>query len=200
MRLIGGRRLAAVAATATLVGLGIAGSATTADASTPILYASANQMAHKCTVIGIDQYGNQGVVCADLLAYQYTSGPEAIAQVEIFCQTSSGVVEQCAEAHAYGTLSNAQTGTGSRAEFDCGHAYGRCSGGRNYRIMGSQWLEFYANDNCQTSPAYNYWAVIYGQGALTSIELPRSDKWVYLDSANANDSGNQSSGHYQICL
>jgi hypothetical protein len=202
MRLIGKRRLAAVAASAALAGLGIAGPAVSASASTPVLYAGAGQEAHKCTVIGTDRLGNQGVVCADLIADETIFGPEFYGQVEVICQHSqNGVVQevQCAEAHAYGALVNAQTGFDQRYEFDCGHSYGPCAANNQRNIWTIPGGQPGNGDNCQASLADNYWTVAFGQGNLTSIELPGSDQWVYLDSPAANDSGNQSTGHYQIC-
>ncbi len=205
MRLIRKRLLAAAAAVA---GLCIAaGPAVSASASAPTLhaayyptlYAAYYQEAHQCTVIGTDYWGNAGVVCADLIADPNTLGfPEARAQVEIICQNAAGAEQQCAEAHAYGALANAQTGAGYRYEFDCGHSYGPCSAGRNIWPMAGQVLHLPAPD-CFTGLAANFWTVVYGQGALTSIELPGSGKWLYLGSPQANDSGNQSSGHYQVC-
>ena len=200
MRLIGKRRLAAVAAGAALAGLCIAGSATNASASTPgVLYAANGDQAHQCNVIGSDQYGNQGVVCADLIATinLYNGEPQALAVAEVFCQNSQKIVVQCAETHGYVALANAQTGAGTRVEGDCGHSYLRCSSGRNYWAAGDGFLD--TSGNCLTSLLDNYWGVVFGQGALTSIELPMSDKWVYLNSSNANDSGNESSGHDQVC-
>jgi hypothetical protein len=204
VRLIGIRRLAAIAAAAAAAGLCVAASAASASASVPVFWVGDGQEAHQCTVIGSDQYGNQGVVCADLLTAEPVLGdPEVQAQVEIICQNpSSGKPfngeEPCAEAHAYGALANAQAGAGYRYEWACGHSYGACSASRNIWPIGTQDELDYSSD-CQTSLTYNYWAVVYGQGALTSIELPGSGKWVYLGPPQANDSGNQSSGHYQIC-
>lgn len=57
----------------------------------------------------------------------------------------------------------------------------------------------FSSSNCQTSLANNAWAVLFGQGAQTSIQLASYDQLMFLGSPAANDSGNQSTGHYQIC-
>jgi hypothetical protein len=60
--------------------------------------------------------------------------------------------------------------------------------------------EFYAA--CR-EPDLAVWNLAWGRNteysAPTTIELPVSDDTVELDSSNANDGYNESSGHYYIC-
>jgi hypothetical protein len=136
---------------------------------------------------GIDPYGT----------------PEAVAQAEILCQTSSGTVVQCAEAFTHGNVWNAATGeTSNSGGGACGHANGPCSTGRNYFVLGSETFPCLTDRNCQSSLSSNIWAT-YGDfisdDVRTAIELPGSGQWVCLDSSHANDSENESTGHYYIC-
>jgi hypothetical protein len=210
MKLIGKRQLAAAAATATLASLCIAGSAASASASTNVINASTGNgypQAHQCVIIGRDwPYGNQGIVCADLYAYDTDYGPMVSGWMEAYCENSSNQIVQCAEVNEYGSLANAVNGVGARVNYHCGHSYGPCSDitvgiqppGRNIVNVGSASIGD-ISATCGTDPVDNYWDVVWGQGNLTAIELPQSDSWVYLSSPAANDSGNQSSGHYQVC-
>lgn len=196
MRIIDKCRITGAAVAAVLC---IAGTATSASASTPPPTLHANQRdasPANCTSLGSDQYGNSGEMCIGLETYpdsNNTSTLWAKTMSEIYCINSAGAWTQCAEAQLYGTIADGQTGAGTRAEYHCGHAYGPCKpeavnlGSRSFKAS-----------SCG-SLSNNIWGVAYGQGALTGVELPVSGKWVYLGSSNANDSGNESTGHYEIC-
>lgn len=195
MRLIGRSRLAAAAVATALAGLCIGVSATSASASTPVLYASHGDVAHQCTIIGQDSHEEQAVVCVDMRTHLSSSGvPVVDAYGELYCQLPDGYTLRCLQANGYGTLSTATTGPGFRYQPSCSGS--ACSTGRNVWFIGEM---TFSSSNCQSSLANNAWAVLYGQGALTNIQLASYDAPMYLGSPAANDSGNQSTGHYQIC-
>jgi hypothetical protein len=201
MRIISKRGIAAAVAAA---GMCIAVPVGSASASGGVLNASSGDEAHQCTVLDnyTDYDGNQAVVCATLQTNINAGYPTVGASEDVLCQNVHRVPVQqvrCAEVHEYGAIANAATGAGRRYEFDCGHSWGLCPAGRQTTQMGSYVFPGEGLDTCPFGYANNVWAVVYGQGALTSVELPGSDIWVYLDSSAANDSGNESSGHYYIC-
>jgi len=199
MRMLNKHRLAAAVAASAAVLLPFAGPITSASAaSLPVLHASEYQMAHKCTVIGSAD-GYQGVVCADIVTGLVNppapTGYWAIGQVELICQTTAGVTVQCANAktelNLYGEGWNAGTQT-----WECGHAHGPCSTGRNYwttdengDVYGPGWTD--SNCTSSTNNVTQVWAVVFGGGA-TTIELPVSGKTV-------SQTTNLSPGHYFIC-
>lgn len=194
MRLIGKRRLAAAGAVAALAGLCITGSAASASASTTVLHAGNGDRAHVCTIIGQDSHEEQAVVCVDMNTSLSSSGaPVVNAYAELICQLPDGSTLRCLQANAYGALATATTGAGHRYQPSCSGS--NCSTGRNIWFIGQM---TFSSSNCQSSLANNAWAVLYGQGALTSIQLASYDPPMYLGST-ANDSGNESTGHYQIC-
>jgi hypothetical protein len=194
------------AAVTGVAALGVAWLTGGANAATSPLYAHLNPVVHVCTVIGDavsprDGIDYQGVVCIDLRAHP---GGPVEADVELICQVGPGQSNyghevQCAEAETYGSLSNAvngqQGGTGH-----CGHAYGSCSTTRNIWEVGTEPLYNTNTKTCASDVSDNYWAVAFADTywGITAIELPGSDTWVYLNGSG-NDSGNESSGHYQIC-
>lgn len=202
--------LAAIAAMFSL-GIAPAFADTGADGFT-ILYASQNDIAHKCNVIGSDKYGNEAVVCADLYTtdtldlgvdeYPYF----AWAGVEAYCQNSSDVVVRCANIYESVSISDG-AGDVIYAGQECGHAYGACPAGRyddqTTTASGGEsgYLEYDESDDCSTDPSsgFDVWSVAYG-GGITSVELPESDKTVDLGSGNANDGENESTGHYYACF
>lgn len=196
------RRLAIAAAGAALASLCIAASPVSASASTiPILFASEGQQAHHCAVLGQpDRLGNEGVVCVDLIAEDDEFGDVlAVSQVEGLCQNinyTPAKVVKCDAIDIYATLANAVTGAGTRIEVTCTT---NCpSTTRQYWPIEYDYVDI--TGNCTTDLDDNFWSVIYGQGALTYIQLPGSHNKVYLSSLTpGNDSGNLSSGHYQIC-
>jgi hypothetical protein len=172
----------------------------------PILYASTGQEAHVCNVIGSASDSNidetvEGIVCADILTSADSGGYVAQGQLELYCQTSAGADVQCADVIAQGELANAVGGvvetTGS---YQCGHSYGNCATGRNYVKTGTYSYSGISMSTCSSNAGSttDAWGLAVG-GGDTKIELPGSDEWVSLSSANANDGSNQSTGHNYIC-
>jgi hypothetical protein len=202
---IGKRATAALA----LAALAVLGTSAAANASTgiggfPILHASTNQGAHQCIVIGSDSQGHEGVMCADIVTYP-TPGAgsgsyQAIGQIQAYCQTTvEGIVTgiQCAQVDVSGRFAGAGGwSTPVGAETYCGHQYGPCAVGRN--VWQSSWFGWDTTTGCSSNPnsSYDVWTSIMG-GTTSGIELPGSDKWVYLGTGN--DGLSQSSGHNYIC-
>lgn len=195
MRLIGKRLLAAAGAIAVLAGLCIAGLATSASASTQVLHAGRGDRAHQCTLIGpADSFSDEAVVCVDMNTSLSPSGnPVVNAYAELLCQLPDGETRRCAQANSYGALSSATGGVGYRYQSSC--SGNGCSTGRNVWFIGQM---TFSSSNC-TSLSNNAWAVLYGQNSQTSIQVASYDPLELLGSPYANDSGNESTGHYQIC-
>jgi hypothetical protein len=198
--------------TAAILGLTLAPAyADTGTGGFPILYASQAGLAHNCNVIGSDQYGNKAVVCADLDSFPSFDGfsniPEypyyAYSGVEAYCMNSADVDVQCANiTEAVSTVD--AVGDAANASLNCGHAAGPCPTGRlsvYTAAAGADIFVYYNSDDCATTPdsGFDVWTVVWGDGE-TSIELPQSDKTVYLGSGNANDGSNESNGHYYVCF
>jgi hypothetical protein len=201
------RSLAAIALTASAVILGTtlpASAATGADGFS-ILYASQGDtaMAHKCGVVGSAD-GYQAVVCADIVTSEVTpSDYYSYGQIWAYCQKGSGstaVNVQCAQVEFDGTFADAAEGVrGTVGSWVCGHQYGACSTSRNELSMYNSRIQYTSNSGCGSDPNTNHdvWTNV-DQGA--EIELPVSDKWVYLESGSgANDGSNFSTGHYYVC-
>lgn len=188
--------LAGLALIATL-GIPTAGAATGSDGF-PILYASVGQEAHKCEVVDSDQYGNQAVICADLITsptFDITSNnvyyPYYVwAEAEALCQTSAGVVEQCANIVVNAEVADASSGAAGSATKVCGHAAGACPVGR--LTVDTNYLQYDSSVGCSSDSPYDVWGLVLGGGA-TVIELPKSGKNVTLGS-------NFSTGHNWICM
>ena len=174
----------------------------------PILYASAGDQAHKCVVIGSAYDADsgvsttvEGVVCADVLTAATSGGYTAKAQLELLCQTTAGADVQCADVIAEGELSNEPGGVvASTGAYQCGHTYGACATGRNYVQTGTYSYSGESMSDCSsnTGAATDTWGLAVG-GGDTKIELPGSDDWVSLSTSNADDGGNQSTGHNYVC-
>jgi hypothetical protein len=174
----------------------------------PILYASADDQAHKCVVIGSAYDADsgvsttvEGVVCADVLTAATSGGYTAQTQLELLCQTTAGADVQCADVMAQGELSNEAGGVvASTGDYQCGHTYGACATGRNYVKTGTYSYSGFSKSNCtsNTSAATDTWGLALG-GGVTKIELPGSDDWVSLSTSNSDDGGNQSTGHNYAC-
>jgi serine/threonine-protein kinase len=180
----------------------------TADADGfPILYASAGDQAHVCAVIGSAYDSNvsatvEGVVCADILTAGGSGGYTAQAQLELLCQTTTTDADvQCADVIAQGELSNdAGSVVASTGDYQCGHSSGACATGRNYVKTGTYSYSGFSMSNCTSNAgaATDTWGLALG-GGDTKIELPGSDDWVSLSTSNADDGGNQSTGHNYVC-
>jgi hypothetical protein len=178
----------------------------TDDDGFPILDASTSQEAHSCTVLGsatdpsIDATV-EGVVCADVLTAATSSGYSAQAELELVCQTTAGADVQCADVITQGQLANAVNGVvATTGSYQCGHADGACPTGRSYVKTGTFSYSGLTQSNCSDNgvSTTDVWGVALGSGD-TQIELPGSDKWVTLSSANENDNPNQSTGHQYVC-
>ena len=168
----------------------------------PILYASAGQQAHVCTVIGSAEDSNigaivQGVVCADIVT---SAGSKALAQIELICQTTEGATVQCADAVTTAELATEPGGVvETSGAWQCGHTYGPCATGRNYdKTINYSYPASMSECSSNTGSATDTWGLAVGGGS-TKIELPGSDDWVSLSSSNADDGGNQSTGHHYVC-
>jgi hypothetical protein len=178
----------------------------TDDDGFPILDASTSQEAHSCTILGsatdpsIDATV-EGVVCADVLTAATSSGYSAQGELELVCQTIAGADVQCADVITQGQLANAVNGVvATTGSYQCGHADGACPTGRSYVKTGTFSYSGLTQSNCSDNgvSTTDVWGLALG-GGDTQIELPGSDKWVTLSSANENDNPNQSTGHQYVC-
>lgn len=173
----------------------------------PILYAvpqngTANQ-AHVCKVIGKDKYGNQAVVCVNLTVVVVGGSGSALpygvtAQAVLSCENSSNVKVQCANIGERVELADAAQGVDLTENNICGHTNGACSvTGLSAQTGTMDYTSI--TPACESDPnsVYDNWAVIVG--GVTVIELPESDQNITLDSGNANDGSNFSSGHNYAC-
>ena len=173
----------------------------------PILHSiTAQNQAHVCKVIGKDKYGNQAVLCVNLTAV--TTGDltsalpyAAVAQVVASCQNSSNVTVQCANITEKVELDEAADDDPLSVSNKCGHASGACAvAGLSAQTDNPRLTYTSISDTCGEVPVsvYDAWAFAVG-GGPTVIELPTSDMNVTLDSSNANDGNNFSTGHNYVC-
>jgi len=192
------RRKGFVAALGVMAALAITGISLPANAATgpdgfTILYAAQGQGAHKCEVIGTrDQYGNEGVICADLFTSSDGAGHYFVyGNVETYCQNSANVVVKCPTMEAEDQLT-AGNGVSTRSPINgCGgNALGPCPVGRWNTYSDS--FEYSTNSGCASNPdsLNQVWNIDMMSG--TEIELPQSGKIV-------SPSANWSTGHYYIC-
>ncbi|GLY06820.1 MULTISPECIES: hypothetical protein [Actinoplanes] len=143
-----------LAALLTTLGLSAALISTTAGPAS-----AATQINHKCAVIGTDQYGNQGVHCVNL---NYEGG-QAWSTNEVFCQSSGGVILECAGIHETPGLCNiASSACSYSPEGICGVRFGHSACGARRVVNSSPRAAF----RC----GVEYWGITIG----TSIVLPRS--------------------------
>ena len=182
------------------------GTAPTDAGGVPILYASTGQMAHKCAILGSAEDSNidgpvQGIVCADIVTSTGSGGYNALAQIEIYCQTPEGATVQCADAITTADLANASGGVAETSgSWQCGHSYGPCATGRNYdKTINYTYSASLSDCASNLGAATDTWGLAVGGGSNTKIELPGSDTWVSLNSSTADDGNNQSTGHFYIC-
>jgi hypothetical protein len=131
---------------------------------------------HVCTVIGSDSYGNQAIVCTDLLSNDYGGGYTAQVRTEVYCQDLATDLVACANI----TVSNETAyagpgGTITSAVFAdrCGHSSGNCPATRFYATG----FEVPANLPACVAGA---WGVTLSSSQGTSVELPESDKTLPL--------------------
>jgi hypothetical protein len=182
----------------------------------PILYASEAQTAHQCVVLGSAYDKNtgtdvEGVICADLptnpsstISGDYSASPE----MEAYCQLPNDSDVECAQINIeFGIFNGAGQSAGiltaSGGYDQCGHdETNPCpdSGRLLITTDGFNYSETtYTDSTCDTSVSEptQVWDVVFGSG--TQIELPGSDTWVSLASADPNDGENESTGHYFAC-
>jgi hypothetical protein len=176
-----------------------ASAATGADGFT-ILYASSGDQAHKCNVIGDDgQY--QAVICSDLVTAENSTQYDVYGRAEGYCQTASTphTVVQCDRVSLETELA---TGTGVHTQDYEAQCDGNCPSGRFY-VSTPTWVYNIApaeGGACSSNAgsAYLQWDVVDSSNDLSYIETPDGYLY-YLDSYNANDGANESTGHYFIC-
>lgn len=173
----------------------------------PILYAvpangTVNQ-AHVCKVIGTDKYGNQAVVCVNLTVLVDGGAGSALpydvtAQAVLLCHNRSNANVQCANISERVELADAVDGVDLTENNICGHTNGACP---VTGLSAQTGVMAYTSITpaCESNPVsvYDTWAFIVG--GVTVIELPESGQNVTLDSGNANDGSNFSSGHHYAC-
>jgi hypothetical protein len=143
----------------------------------------------------------QGIVCADIVTSTGSGGYSALGQIEIYCQTAEGATVQCADAITTADLANASGGVAETSgSWQCGHSYGPCATGRNYdKTINYTYSASLSDCASNIGGATDTWGLAVGGGSNTEIELPGSDTWVSLNSSNADDGNNQSTGHFYIC-
>ena len=147
--------------------------------ASPASAATTTVVEHVCKVLGGDSYGNQAILCSDLLANDYGGGYTAQVRTEAYCQDLDADLVQCASI----TVSNetAYVGSGktiTSAVFanNCGRSAGNCPGTRFYATGFEVPTNLPACIN-------NAWGVTLDSGPGTSIQLPESNK-TYTLSAN----------------
>lgn len=188
-----------VMAITALVWITSAANAATGAGGIPILDGLNGDQAHACNVIGSDQYGNKGVVCTDIYTLDDSTWAYGTAAVELICENSAGSVVQCAGAETTGEFVDIN-GTYDYYSYTCGHPWGgaACGGGRNI-VDGPSWQLDRISWACGNyiNQSSQVWSIALGY--LTQIRLPESGKVVELESGNANDGYNESSGHAYVC-
>jgi hypothetical protein len=191
----------AVTASALLLGTAIPASAATGTDGFTILYADYGDSAHHCTVVGTPVDGYEAVVCADIITSEVDSSDyDAYGQIEAYCQTTKGVMVECAQIYAYNQFYSASGDAFTGGDLICGHASGACSSGRNeISTMNEGEIHYTSNSGCSSEPDsdHDVWTEVL---AGTAIELPVSDHKVLVESGSgANDGNSFTSGHYYVC-
>jgi hypothetical protein len=195
-------RVAAIIAAAAGIMMGVVSpaSADTGSDGFTILYASSQQGAHKCNVIG-DDGTYQAVVCSDLVTAENSTQYDVHGQAEAICQRSTThAVVPCKSINLVTSLA---TGNGSVSAAAGSGCWGRdpCPDGRFYVSTGN-WVYNIANSApacwSNAGSAYLQWDVVWGQGWDTYIQTPDGSTY-YLANAQLNDGSNESTGHYYIC-
>jgi hypothetical protein len=81
-------------------------SSATGAGGIPVLDALNGDQAHACNVIGSDQYGDKGVVCADTYTYDDSFEAYGTTAVELFCENAAGAVVRCAGTQTTGEFTD----------------------------------------------------------------------------------------------
>jgi hypothetical protein len=180
---------------AVLAGTGQPASAATGPDGFIILHAGNYDFAHKCEVFGTSG-GYQAAVCSDIK----TSAPDSSGtyafwgEVEVYCQTTGGVPQQCTHADAAGALYNGRAyELGITTSWWCGTSAGApaCPTGRIYLTT----PVFYSSLNssqCDASPT----------GPNTMWMLALAAPFVAVTLPNNTPESlpqNWSTGHYYVC-
>lgn len=132
---------------------------------------------HVCKVIGSDSYGNQAVVCTDLLANNYGGGYTAQVRTEAYCVDAGTGLVRCASITVTNETAYEQASGGIviSADFSdrCGHGSGSCPATRFYATG----FEVPTNLPACVAAA---WGVTETTSPGTSVELPQSGKTIPL--------------------
>ena len=86
---------------------------------------------HVCKVIGADSYGNEAVICTDLLGTFDGTFYGVEARTEAFCLDDGGDYVQCANIEVSTEVATGTTVDGGNGGV-CGHQYGPCPAVRFY--------------------------------------------------------------------
>jgi hypothetical protein len=172
-----------------------------------ILYASSQNQAHQCNVIGSDS-NYQAVVCSDLLTYEGATDYYAYGREEAYCQRTSTphTIVACREVRELDTLEAGDGTSTSSYSANCGLT-GSCQAGRNY-LSTRNWdysISHAENGVCSSNVGSSYqlyniaWHGYTAAANSTEIWTPDGAFWSLGVTGTANDGVNESSGHYFIC-
>jgi hypothetical protein len=179
---------------AALTGAALPANAATGPDGFIILHAGNYDFAHKCEVFGTSG-GYQAVVCSDIK----TSAPDSSGmyafwgEIEVYCQTTGGVAQQCAKADGEGGTYSVPIGQrGLTQSIACGTKYDpTCPDGRIYLST----TVFYSNLNSSQCDASGT-----GPNAVWTIALAAPSTYVVLPNNTPFPlPQNWSTGHYYIC-
>ena len=174
-------------------------SAATGAGGLTILYASSQQQAHQCNVIGGDS-SYQAVICSDILTYEGATDYYAYGRAEAICQTASVPHTEvaCNDIAAYDTL---EAGDGTHTYKYSGGCTGNCPDAR-FNVLTRDWVYSISHAeggvcSSNTGSSYDLWNVVWG--GSTDIVTPDGQAYYLGYNWPANDGVNESSGHYLIC-
>jgi hypothetical protein len=153
---------------ALLIGVGVS----TAAPAMAAVTVTRTTIEHVCEQFGNDVYGNQAIVCTDLIKLTYTSsagflGYEVTATSEAICENSKNQIVQCANITVANESASGDGYTSPVSSTTCGHSHGNCPAGRFYLDNA------YTLDNGPEQCVGEVWAVTLA-GPATAIELPKS--------------------------
>jgi hypothetical protein len=160
---------------ALLIGVGV-------STASPAMAITVNTTAieHVCEQIGSDVYGNQAIICTDLMQQAYYNssgliGYDVAARTEAICENSADAVVQCSNI----TVANEAAGAADPGTYTspvyrqaCGHTNPNCPAGRYY-------VDGYTLNGQPEMCVGEVWGVTLAEGD-TSIQLPKSDTTIDL--------------------
>lgn len=197
-------------AAGTMLGAVQPANAATGAGGVPILYASSQNQAHQCNVIGGDS-SYQAVVCSDLITYEGATDYYAYGREEAICQTTNThTVVPCQQIREYDFLAAGDGTSTAGYSQECYYPSSNlpnCPAGRYY-LSTRNWVYSIADaqgGRCSSnvSSSYVLWNVaLHGYNAPsagTEIWTPDGHFWSLGVTGTANDWPNESSGHYFIC-